>query len=152
MSEKKGRDPYDTTLRRRPFAATFGKVPSPGSRERLMGGMLGCKTGATICAQACPRLAARQQDRNNGKDAFGDIAATWTARDHPVLICGTPGWCADSSASKVSLRRSGRFKGMHVSSVAGGGRDLLSRSSVRAPPSYQTRQDFSGYMGLPLAH
>lgn len=93
-------DPHDTTtpaamagnLRR----LILGKVLAPNSRERLTGWMLGCKTGQDRLRAGLPQgWRVGDKTGNNGKDAAGDIAVTWSARGVPVLICvytqgGTP--------------------------------------------------------------
>jgi len=85
-------DPHDTTtpaamaadLRR----LLLGKVLSAGSRERLIGWMVDCKTGGDRLRGGIPK-AWRIADKtgNNGKDASGDIAAVWPKPDVPILIC-----------------------------------------------------------------
>ncbi len=85
-------DPQDTTtpaamagtLRR----LVLGQVLSPGSRERLTGWMLNCKTGDNRLRAGLPK-AWRVGDKtgNNGKDAAGDIAVAWSKPEESVLIC-----------------------------------------------------------------
>ncbi|HUN26733.1 MAG TPA: class A beta-lactamase [Steroidobacteraceae bacterium] len=85
-------DPHDTTtpaamagnLRR----ILLGKVLSAGSRERLTGWMVDCKTGADRLRDGIPK-AWRIADKtgNNGKDASGDIAVAWPKPDVPILVC-----------------------------------------------------------------
>jgi len=76
-------DPHDTTT---PAAMAgnlrsliLGKVLSPNSRERLTGWMLGCKTGDNRLRAGLPKdWRVGDKTGNNGKDAFGDIAVTWS--------------------------------------------------------------------------
>jgi beta-lactamase class A len=85
-------DPHDTTtptamagnLRR----FVLGNVLSPGSRERLTGWMLDCKTGGDRLRGGLPTdWRIGDKTGNNGRDAFGDIAVVWPKPDAPVLIC-----------------------------------------------------------------
>jgi beta-lactamase class A len=85
-------DPHDTTtpaamagdLRR----LVLGETLSPGSRERLIGWMRNCKTGADRLRGGLPKTwAIADKTGNNGKDAFGDIAVAWPRPGAPVLIC-----------------------------------------------------------------
>jgi len=85
-------DPHDTTT---PAAMAanlrrflLGKVLSAGSRERLTGWMLKCRTGDNRLRGGIPK-AWRIADKtgNNGRDAAGDIAVAWPRPDAPVLIC-----------------------------------------------------------------
>ncbi len=85
-------DPHDTTspaamagnLRR----LVLGQVLSPGSRQRLTGWLVDCKTGDDRLRGGLPK-AWRIGDKtgNNGKDAAGDIAVAWPRPDTPVLVC-----------------------------------------------------------------
>jgi beta-lactamase class A len=85
-------DPHDTTT---PAAMAgnlrsliLGKVLSPNSRERLTGWMLGCKTGDNRLRAGLPKgWRVGDKTGKNGKDAFGDIAVTWSTHGEPVLIC-----------------------------------------------------------------
>jgi beta-lactamase class A len=85
-------DPNDTTtpaamannLRR----LVLGEVLSPDSRGRLIGWMVGCKTGANRLRGGLPKdWTIGDKTGNNGKDASGDIAVAWPRPDAPVLIC-----------------------------------------------------------------
>jgi beta-lactamase class A len=76
-------DPQDTTtpaamagnLRR----LILGKALSPTSRAHLTGWMLGCKTGDNRLRAGLPKdWRVGDKTGNNGKDAFGDIAVTWS--------------------------------------------------------------------------
>lgn len=85
-------DPQDTTTPRA-MAGTLrrlvlGDVLSSGSRERLTGWMIQCKTGNDRLRAGLPRdWRIGDKTGNNGKDAFADIAVTWPGPDTPVLIC-----------------------------------------------------------------
>jgi beta-lactamase class A len=85
-------DPHDTTtpaamaadLRR----LLLGNVLSAGSRERLTGWMVDCKTGDERLRGGIPttwRIA--DKTGSNGKDAAGDIAVAWPKPDVPISIC-----------------------------------------------------------------
>jgi beta-lactamase class A len=85
-------DPNDTTtpaamagnLRR----FVLGEVLSPGSRERLTGWMLDCKTGDNRLRGGLPKdWRIGDKTGNNGKDASGDIAIVWPRPGTPALIC-----------------------------------------------------------------
>ncbi|MGH9644819.1 MAG: class A beta-lactamase [Terriglobales bacterium] len=85
-------DPRDTTT---PIAMAgtlrrlvLGNVLAPGSRERLTGWMVNCKTGDNRLRGGLPR-SWRIGDKtgSNGNDAAGDIAVVWPKSDAPVLIC-----------------------------------------------------------------
>jgi beta-lactamase class A len=85
-------DPHDTTT---PAAMAgnlrkliLGEALSPTSRERLTGWMLGCKTGDNRLRAGLPKdWRVGDKTGNNGKDAAGDIAVTWSTRGEPVVIC-----------------------------------------------------------------
>jgi beta-lactamase class A len=85
-------DPHDTTTPRAMAGnlrrLVLGKVLSPGSRERLTGWMIDCKTGDNRLRAGLPK-AWRIADKtgSNGKDASGDIAVAWPKPEAPVLIC-----------------------------------------------------------------
>jgi beta-lactamase class A len=85
-------DPHDTTtpaamgatLRR----LLLGNVLSAGSRERLTGWMVDCKTGDERLRGGIPKTwRIADKTGNNGKDAAGDIAVAWPKPDAPILIC-----------------------------------------------------------------
>lgn len=85
-------DPHDTTT---PVAMAanlrrflLGKVLSAGSRQRLTGWMLHCRTGDNRLRGGIPkRWRIADKTGNNGKDAAGDIAVAWARPDVPILIC-----------------------------------------------------------------
>ena len=116
-------DPHDTTT---PAAMTdnlrsliLGKALSTSSRERLTGWMLGCKTGDNRLRAGLPK-AWRVGDKtgNNGMDASGDIAVTWSTRDEPVLICAyTQGGAPTPRQVEAVFAGIGRFVGMHLASA-----------------------------------
>src|SRR3984885_10196599 len=116
-------DPHDTTtpaamagnLRR----LLLGKVLSVNSRERLTGWMVSCKTGDNRLRAGLPK-SWRVGDKtgNNGKDAAGDIAVTWSTRGEPVLICAyTQGGAPTPRQVEAVFAGIGRFVGMHLSSA-----------------------------------
>ena len=84
-------DPHDTTtptamagsLRR----FVLGDVLSSGSRERLTGWLVDCKTGANRLRGGLP-TGWRIGDKtgNNGADAAADIAVTWPQPGRPIVI------------------------------------------------------------------
>jgi beta-lactamase class A len=93
-------DPHDTTtpaamansLRR----FVFGEMLTPSSRQRLLGWLIGCQTGANRLRAGLPkRWTIGDKTGNNGKDAAGDIAVAWRRPGGRVVICaytqgGTP--------------------------------------------------------------
>jgi len=116
-------DPHDTTtpaamagnLRR----LILGKALSPTSREHLTGWMLGCKTGDNRLRAGLPKdWRVGDKTGNNGKDAFADIAVTWSTREEPVLICAyTRGGSPTSSQVDAVFAEIGRYVGMHLSAA-----------------------------------
>jgi beta-lactamase class A len=117
-------DPHDTTT---PAAMAsnlrsliLGKVLSPNSRERLTGWMLGCKTGDDRLRAGLPKgWRVGDKTGNNGKDAFSDIAVTWSTRGEPLLICAyTRGGAPTPRQVEAVFAGIGRFVGMHLSSAA----------------------------------
>jgi beta-lactamase class A len=61
---------------------------------------------------------------NNGKDAFGDIAVTWSAHCEPVLICAyTQGGAPTPRQVEAVFTEIGRLVGMHLSSAVCGDPD-----------------------------
>jgi beta-lactamase class A len=97
----------------------LGKVLSPNSRERLTGWMLGCKTGDNRLRAGLPKgWRVGDKTGNNGNDAFGDIAVTWSTRGEPVLICVyTQGGAPTPRQVDTVFAEIGRFVGMHLSSA-----------------------------------
>lgn len=116
-------DPHDTTT---PAAMAgtlrtliLGEALSPTSREHLTGWMLGCKTGDNRLRAGLPK-DWRVGDRtgNNGKDAFGDIAMTWSTRGEPVVICAyTRGGAPTPSQVDEVFAQIGRYVGTHLSAA-----------------------------------
>jgi beta-lactamase class A len=93
-------DPHDTTTPAA-MAATLrrfavGDVLSPASRERFIGWLVACQTGANRLRAGLPRTwRIGDKTGNNGKDAFGDLAIAWPTPERPILIAaytqgGTP--------------------------------------------------------------
>jgi beta-lactamase class A len=117
-------DPHDTTT---PVAMAgnlrrliLGKVLSPDSRERLTGWMSGCKTGDRRLRAGLPK-SWRVGDKTgkNGKDAFGDIAVTWSTRNEPILIAVyTQGGTPTSAQVEAVFAGIGQYVGMHLSAAA----------------------------------
>jgi beta-lactamase class A len=116
-------DPHDTTT---PAAMAgnlrsiiFGNVLSPNSRERLTDWMLGCKTGDNRLRAGLPKgWRVGDKTGNNGKDAAGDIAVTWSTRGEPVLICAyTQGGAPTPRQIEAVFAGVGRFVGMYFSSA-----------------------------------
>jgi beta-lactamase class A len=85
-------DPHDTTT---PAAMAanlrrflLGKVLSAGSRARLTGWMVNCRTGDDRLRGGIPKnWRIADKTGNNGKDAAGDIAVAWPRPGTPLLIC-----------------------------------------------------------------
>ena len=116
-------DPQDTTT---PAAMAgnlrsliFGNVLSLKSRERLTGWMLGCKTGGNRLRAGLPKdWRVGDKTGNNGKDAAGDIAVTWSTRGEPVLICAyTQGGAPTPRQMEAVFAGIGRLVGMRFSSA-----------------------------------
>jgi len=116
-------DPHDTTT---PAAMAgnlrsliFGNVLSLNSRERLAAWMLGCKTGDNRLRAGLPKdWRVGDKTGNNGKDAAGDIAMTWSTRGEAVLICAyTQGGAPTARQIEAVFAGIGRFVGMHFSSA-----------------------------------
>jgi beta-lactamase class A len=116
-------DPRDTTT---PAAMAgnlrtliLGEALSPTSREHLTGWMLGCKTGDNRLRAGLPKdWRVGDKTGNNGKDAFGDIAVTWSTRGEPVLICAyTRGGAPTSRQVDDVFAEIGRFVGTHLAAV-----------------------------------
>ena len=114
-------DPQDTTT---PAAMAgnlrrfiLGQTLLSPSRERLTGWMLDCKTGDNRLRAGLPKgWRIGDKTGNNGKDASGDIAVTWSTRGEPIVICAytrggapTPGQIDDVFANI------GRYVGTHLS-------------------------------------
>jgi beta-lactamase class A len=113
-------DPHDTTtpaamagnLRR----LVVGKVLSPGSRERLTGWMLACKTGDNRLRAGIPKhWRIGDKTGNNGKDASGDIAVAWPKLGAPVLICAyTQGGSPSAARLEAVFADIGRMVGQRL--------------------------------------
>lgn len=117
-------DPHDTTtpaamagnLRR----LLLGKALSPNSRERLTDWMLGCQTGDNRLRAGLPEgWRVGDKTGNNGSDAAGDIAVTWSPRGVPVLICVyTQGGTPTPRQTEAVFAGIGRFVGANIPSAA----------------------------------
>jgi beta-lactamase class A len=116
-------DPHDTTT---PSAMAgtlrsliLGKALSPNSRERLTAWMLGCKTGDKRLRAGLPKdWRVGDKTGNNAKDAFGDIAVTWSTRGEPVVICAyTRGGAPTPRQVDDVFAEIGRYVGTHLSAA-----------------------------------
>ena len=66
----------------------FGNTLVPASRERLIGWMLNCRTGADRLRAGLPASwKIADKTGNNGFDAAGDIAIAWPNAASPIVIC-----------------------------------------------------------------
>jgi beta-lactamase class A len=66
----------------------LGDVLLPASRDRLLGWMIGCKTGANRLRGGLPTTwQIADKTGNNGMDAAGDIAMVRPAPDMPIVVC-----------------------------------------------------------------
>jgi beta-lactamase class A len=117
-------DPHDTTT---PAAMAgnlhrfiLGNVLSPNSRERLTGWMLGCRTGDNRLRAGLPKdWKVGDKTGNNGRDAAGDIAVTWSAHGDPVLTCAyTRGGSPTPDQVDKVFAEIGRFVGLHLDESA----------------------------------
>ena len=110
-------DPHDTTtpaamagnLRR----LVLGDVLSRPSRELLTGWMIACKTGDNRLRAGLPKnWRVGDKTGNNGKDAYGDTAVTWSTRGDPILICAyTQGGAPTPNQVETVFAAIGRFVG-----------------------------------------
>jgi beta-lactamase class A len=116
-------DPHDTTT---PAAMAgnlrkliLGQALSPASREHLTGWMLGCKTGDNRLRAGLPKdWRVGDKTGNNGKDAAGDIAVTWSTRGEPVVICAyTRGGAPTPRQVDDVFAEIGRYVGTHLSAA-----------------------------------
>jgi beta-lactamase class A len=116
-------EPHDTTT---PAAMAgnlrrfiLGTALSPTSREHLTGWMLGCKTGDNRLRAGLPKdWRIGDKTGNNGKDAFGDIAVTWSTRREPVVISAyTRGGAPTPRQVDDVFAGIGRYVGIHLSSA-----------------------------------
>ncbi len=113
-------DPQDTTT---PAAMAgnlrrflLGEILSQGSRERLTGWMLDCKTGNNRLRAGLPE-SWRVGDKtgNNGKDAAGDIAVAWPKSGGPTLICAyTQGGSPTAPQLEAVFAEIGRMVGRQL--------------------------------------
>jgi beta-lactamase class A len=97
----------------------LGKALSPASRERLTGWMLDCKTGDNRLRAGLPK-AWRVADKtgNNAKDAFIDIAVTWSTRGEPMVICAyTRGGAPTPRQVDDVFAQIGRYVGTQLSAA-----------------------------------
>ncbi|HSZ07478.1 MAG TPA: class A beta-lactamase [Steroidobacteraceae bacterium] len=116
-------DPHDTTT---PAAMAgtlqkliLGEALLPTSRERLTGWMLGCKTGDNRLRAGLPKdWRVADKTGNNGKDASGDIAVTWSTRGEPMVICAyTRGGAPTSRQIDDVFAQIGRYVGTQLSAA-----------------------------------
>jgi beta-lactamase class A len=107
-------DPRDTTT---PLAmlrdlqlTTLGKVLSPGSRDRLVDWMVGCRTGAARLRAGLPAAWRIADKTGTGPGTTGDIAVAWTAGGPIVVASYLSGAAADLGVNGVALvLRGGRI-------------------------------------------
>jgi beta-lactamase class A len=97
----------------------LGNALSPTSRERLTGWMLGCKTGDNRLRAGLPEdWRVGDKTGNNGKDAFGDIAVTWSTRGEPVVMCAyTRGGAPTPRQVDDVFAGIGRYVGTHLAAA-----------------------------------
>jgi beta-lactamase class A len=95
----------------------LGTALSPTSREHLTDWMLGCKTGDNRLRAGLPKdWRVGDKTGNNGKDAFGDIAVTWSTHDEPMVICAyTRGGAPTPGQVDDVFREIGNYVGTHLS-------------------------------------
>ncbi|KQW22370.1 class A beta-lactamase [Afipia sp. Root123D2] len=88
-----------------------GSALSAGSRERLTGWMVNCKTGADRLRAGLPKdWKIGDKTGNNGKDGFGDIAVAWPKPDAPIVICAyTRGGSPTAAQVKTVFTAIGRM-------------------------------------------
>jgi beta-lactamase class A len=100
----------------------LGKALSPTSREQLTSWMLGCKTGDNRLRAGLPKeWRVGDKTGNNGKDAFVDIAVSWSTRQEPVLICAyTRGGAPTPDQVDDVFAKIGRHVGTHLSGPLSG--------------------------------
>lgn len=94
----------------------LGEVLSPGSRERLTGWLVNCKTGKNRLRAGLPE-SWRIGDKtgNNGRDAAGDIAVAWPGSGGPVLVCAyTQGGSPTASQLHSVFAEIGRMVGRQL--------------------------------------
>jgi beta-lactamase class A len=66
----------------------LGRALSDDSRHIFTGWLIGCKTGDNRLRSGLPASwTIGDKTGNNGKDAAGDIAVTWTSSKTPIVIC-----------------------------------------------------------------
>jgi beta-lactamase class A len=92
---------------------------SPASRERLTGWMLDCKTGDNRLRAGLPKdWRVADKTGNNAKDAFIDIAVTWSTRGEPMVICAyTRGGAPTSRQVDDVFAQIGRYVGTRLSAA-----------------------------------
>lgn len=106
LNRSKPGDPRDTTTPAamagdvRRFA--LGDVLSADARERIVGWMVNCRTGADRLRGGLPAdWKVGDKTGNNGNDAAGDIAVAWTPSGAPVVVCAyTQGGAPSATALK----------------------------------------------------
>lgn len=97
----------------------LGKALSPASRERLTGWMLDCKTGDNRLRAGLPKdWRVADKTGNNAKDAFIDIAVTWSTRGEPMVICAyTRGGAPTPRQVDDVFAQIGRYVGTQLSAA-----------------------------------
>ena len=75
--------------------------------------MIACKTGDNRLRAGLPKnWRVGDKTGNNGKDAYGDTAVTWSTRGDPILICAyTQGGAPTPNQVETVFAAIGRFVG-----------------------------------------
>ncbi|MGC1304166.1 MAG: class A beta-lactamase [Caulobacteraceae bacterium] len=89
----------------------FGQVLSDPSRHTFTGWLLGGKTGDNRLRSGLPASwTTGDKTGNNGKDAAGDIAVTWTSSNAPIVIAAyTRGGSPTAEQFATAFQGVGRF-------------------------------------------
>ena len=89
----------------------LGQVLSDGSRRTFTSWLVGCKTGDNRLRSGPPASwTTGDKTGNNGKDAAGDIAVTWTSSNAPIVIASyTRGGSPTAEQFEAAFRGIGRF-------------------------------------------
>ena len=106
----------ENTTTPRAMAATLktlvlGKVLADGSRRTFTGWLLGSKTGGDRLRSGLPGAwTTGDKTGNNGADAAGDIAVTWTPSGTPIVIAAyTRGGSPTAAQFKAVFQGVGRL-------------------------------------------
>ncbi len=89
----------------------LGNVLADGSRRTLTGWLVGCKTGGDRLRSGLPGAwTTGDKTGNNGADAAGDIAVTWTPSSAPIVIAAyTRGGAPTAEQFKAVFQGVGRL-------------------------------------------